>query len=564
MLLLIAHALHARAEAEPPDAVVVGAGFAGLAAAAYLCERGYNVTVLESRARLGGRVRTEELGGVTVELGAGWLHGASYAFNSLVRLARANSIRTPVGSDDTRGTWRLDARAPAAATLTPVVDEGAWEACAGAFASHITQRQREWSQTETLRARFDEWVRARSMSDDAVAGCAALVASDAADLEYGASAAQLGAAQHGVEHELRGGDALVHPADGGYAALVRALRERIERARAGSACSVRTGATVAAIERGGADSWERASGGVVVELVGGERLRRTFAISTLPLGVLQARGVAFRPELHERKRGALGRLGVGLLNRVILVYSTPFWAEEAHGERCWLRPVVFTGGAQDGGAPLPVGAALEFWNGARFGARVEGPSGRGPAAVALLVGAELARSWEDEASDLHVVQRIDDLFRRMFPGAGSDGASLVASTVTRWGNESASRGAFSFLPPRATPADREVLCRADGGDRPVLFWAGEHCSVQMPATTHGAYDTGVAAAQMAEQHFPLPGRLTNGATIAVSVFAAACGCAVAVGLGRLLLLRARLMAPRDTSPAPAKPLPSSRPRSLKV
>jgi zeta-carotene desaturase len=38
-----------------PDAVVVGAGFAGLSAAAGLARRGARVLVLEARARLGGR-----------------------------------------------------------------------------------------------------------------------------------------------------------------------------------------------------------------------------------------------------------------------------------------------------------------------------------------------------------------------------------------------------------------------------------------------------------------------------------------------------------------------------
>ena len=38
-----------------PDVVVIGAGFAGLSAAARLATRGCRVLVLEARARLGGR-----------------------------------------------------------------------------------------------------------------------------------------------------------------------------------------------------------------------------------------------------------------------------------------------------------------------------------------------------------------------------------------------------------------------------------------------------------------------------------------------------------------------------
>ena len=38
-----------------PDVIVVGAGFAGVAAASALAERGVSVLVLETRQRVGGR-----------------------------------------------------------------------------------------------------------------------------------------------------------------------------------------------------------------------------------------------------------------------------------------------------------------------------------------------------------------------------------------------------------------------------------------------------------------------------------------------------------------------------
>ena len=58
--------------------VIMGAGFSGLAAACLLKEKGYEVTVLESRNRIGGRVFSHRLPeNLTVELGAEWV-GASH------------------------------------------------------------------------------------------------------------------------------------------------------------------------------------------------------------------------------------------------------------------------------------------------------------------------------------------------------------------------------------------------------------------------------------------------------------------------------------------------------
>jgi phytoene dehydrogenase-like protein len=52
-----------------PDAVIVGAGLAGLAAARGLTERGYVVTVLEASDGIGGRVRTDLVDGFQLDRG---------------------------------------------------------------------------------------------------------------------------------------------------------------------------------------------------------------------------------------------------------------------------------------------------------------------------------------------------------------------------------------------------------------------------------------------------------------------------------------------------------------
>ena len=71
--------------------VVIGAGMAGLAAAANLKKRGFAVVVLEARDRIGGRMRTDRSFGCAVDLGASWVHGING--NPLVELATASGAK---------------------------------------------------------------------------------------------------------------------------------------------------------------------------------------------------------------------------------------------------------------------------------------------------------------------------------------------------------------------------------------------------------------------------------------------------------------------------------------
>ena len=77
----------------PGRVAIVGAGIAGLAAAAELRAAGADdVVVLEARDRIGGRIWTSRIGGTApVDLGASWIHGV--AGNPIAGIATANGIR---------------------------------------------------------------------------------------------------------------------------------------------------------------------------------------------------------------------------------------------------------------------------------------------------------------------------------------------------------------------------------------------------------------------------------------------------------------------------------------
>jgi monoamine oxidase len=71
------------------DAVVVGAGAAGLACARALADAGLQVEVLEAQTRIGGRVHTvAHEAGVPIEAGAEFVQGRSKALWRVINKAR--------------------------------------------------------------------------------------------------------------------------------------------------------------------------------------------------------------------------------------------------------------------------------------------------------------------------------------------------------------------------------------------------------------------------------------------------------------------------------------------
>lgn len=68
----------------------------GISAAKFLAENGVeDVVILEASDRIGGRIHKEDFGGVTVELGAGWISGVGgRKSNPVWELASKSGLRT--------------------------------------------------------------------------------------------------------------------------------------------------------------------------------------------------------------------------------------------------------------------------------------------------------------------------------------------------------------------------------------------------------------------------------------------------------------------------------------
>ena len=69
--------------ARDADVVIVGAGLSGLIAARDVLAAGYEPLVLEADRRVGGRILTEDVEGVPVELGAQWIGDTHHRMEAL-------------------------------------------------------------------------------------------------------------------------------------------------------------------------------------------------------------------------------------------------------------------------------------------------------------------------------------------------------------------------------------------------------------------------------------------------------------------------------------------------
>ncbi len=106
--------------------VVVGAGAAGLSAAAHLRAQGVTVTLLEAGPCIGGRARTvrpDALDGEVLDLGAAWLHAADS--NPLVALATPED---GLVNSDTLRTERLFVAGREATAAEQADYEACWDA----------------------------------------------------------------------------------------------------------------------------------------------------------------------------------------------------------------------------------------------------------------------------------------------------------------------------------------------------------------------------------------------------------------------------------------------------
>lgn len=428
------------------DVVVIGAGAAGLAAAARLTEAGRSVLVLEARDRVGGRIDTRHEPGLNapVELGAEFVHGLAPVIHDWTRRGGRSVVDIP---DE---HWRpMDGR------LNRY--DGFFADVQSAFRRNKARASYDLSFSDfldvTLKDELSTHARAaaRSMAEGFDAADTR-VASALPIVEEWTNESFIDAAQGRVES--------------GYSTLLGEMMRTLPA----SLCKVQLQTVVHKV------SWEQ--GSVEIE---GKFLGRPFVviaprvIITVPLGVLQAPAgevghIAFEPALSS-KQDALRKLESGPVIKLSLRFRSAFWEQFGDGRA---RDASFFHAENQ---PFQV-----FWT--------QVPR-RAPLLVAWLGGPRVAAA-DPEGDVTHLakqaVQSLDSLFGKQWDVADE----LEAVYCHDWQRDPFARGAYSYVGVGGETAREELAAPIDG----TLFFAGEATDTEgEAATVTGALQSGERAAK---------------------------------------------------------------------
>jgi monoamine oxidase len=429
------------------DAIVIGAGAAGLTAARSLAGHSLRVLVLEARNRIGGRAWSEEIGraAVPAELGAEFIHGRAEETMALLRDAGSAAIE--LGGE----SWICIENGELVRA-----DEG-FSSAAG-----ILEGARALAEDESVDSflrRFDD---EEALRETVKTARAFVEGFEAADPRIASARA--------IADELASGvDFTSTRPLGGYRLILERLRD--ECAAAGAQIVLET--TARRI------SWQPSAVVVDATSSSGEPLtfRARTAIVTLPVGVLRHAGdesaVEFDPVLPSGKSEALASIEMGHAVRVVLHFRTAFWERIHDGRyrncsffRCLGQPF----GAYWTQFPLR-GELITAWVG-------------GPKAIAL-----------NGSTQADLIDRALNGFGTMLGAATLARDEFAGGVMHDWGRDPFARGAYSYVAVGGGNAREALGAPLDG----TLFFAGEATSTDgHGGTVNGALETGARAAREAE------------------------------------------------------------------
>jgi monoamine oxidase len=451
--LLVTGGLGRAAIGSGPDTevLVVGAGYAGLTAALHLMETGRDVMVLEARDRVGGRVWTDHVDGVPLDLGGMWVGARHSHFRALLERFGLETFPTPAAGNV--GWWdERSARLRRARSMPMSMTELPSVIAPLARASFLVRQTKAGPLSAQRTARLDSitvadwlhrWVpqrRARATID------AALVLSSSHELaevslldmvraasEQGGLLAQLGT-DGGAQQDL-----VIGGADSAARHIAALLGSRLRLA------------TPAREIHHDSES--------VRVVTDDSTITARHVIVALPPGLTAA--LNWAPGLPPWRASLLSRLPMGSVTKLVAVYERPFWRDGG-----WSGEVFDATG--------PVSSTFD----------ISPPSG--PAVLASLT----CGTKSVELAGLSPRARQDRILGAMASWLGPQARNPQSVADVSWENEIFSGGGYSAMP---IPGSAQLASRLAEPLGRVHF-AGTETASRFAGYIDGAISSGERAA----------------------------------------------------------------------
>ncbi|KAI4308147.1 hypothetical protein L6164_031251 [Bauhinia variegata] len=441
----LCYANNSKQQDRSPSVIVIGGGMAGIAAARALHDASFQVVLLESRERLGGRIHTDYSFGFPVDLGASWLHGVGKE-NPLAPLIGRLGLPLYRTSGDNSVLYDHDLESYALFdTVGNQVPQELVTKVGEAFEFILKE-------TDKVRQEFSE--------DMSIFRALSIVFERRPDLRleglahkvlqwylcrmegwFAADADTISLKCWDQEELLPGGHGLMVR---GYLPVINTLAKGLD---------IRLGQRVTKVVR--------RYNGVKVTVENGRTFVADAAVIAVPLGVLKANSIKFEPKLPDWKEEAIADLGVGIENKIILHFENVFWPN-----------VEF------------LGVVAETSYGCSYFLNLHKAAGR-PVLVYMPAG-QLAKDIE-KMSDEAAANFAFTQLKRILP----DATSPIQYLVSRWGSDINSLGSYSYdVVGKPHYLYERLRIPVDN-----LFFAGEATSMSYPGSVHGAFSTGMMAAE---------------------------------------------------------------------